>query len=429
MHEKPLSNWSVREVAQAIHESLLFFQHRNTFLGTAYQQPLSLHQSHILIEIAGSTSMTAKGLTDLGLGSQVLIARRLKELSSKKLISFHADPDDARARRIRLSPKGEALIASLDEKSNRLKNEFAVGFTGAELTTLAELLNLLCTKAGIPAGCHRSQEPALRPALRRMARFMGVLTPDFMESGLSSTEWQVLHAILHSGPRVTAGHLVELLHIEQSTMSRILRRGSSDDLIREDLCPRDGRSKYLAITSAGEKLLRSVDSVAVSKLSQALGALGAYERLQLASLLARYAFGDQNSLGRHTSCKSSHSHTEIAQLRRWLVNLLAADSEAPIPDQLVHPDNVTVSVWNDDKSRAPLALLEARRIDERFFELVTFVIDPSIQRNYFRRAQVALAALRTLDLSKRSLIVRPELAWPTTLVDPGIFGVHVLFKR
>jgi hypothetical protein len=212
-------------------------------------------------------------------------------------------------------------------------------------------------------------------------------------------------------------------------MSRILRRGSSDGLIREDLCPRDGRSKYLAITGAGERLLKSVDSVAISKLSQALGALGAHERLQLALLLTRYAFGDQNSLGRHTSCKRSHSHTEIAQLRRWLVNLLAADSEAAIPDQLVHPDNVTAAVWHDDTSKAPLAFIEARRIDEKFFELVTFVTDPSIQRNYLRRAQVALAALRTLDLSKRSLIVRPELTWPTTLVDPAIFGVHVFFKH
>lgn len=424
------SHWTVAEVARVIHSSLIYFQYRNRSLGQAYNQPLSLLQSHILIEISATPGVSASTLVDLGLGSQVTIARRLRELADANLVSFSHCSNDARLRLLQLTAKGKVALGKLDKSSNALKDVFAKGFSQQELEELDSLLNKLCELADIPRAANRPQDLPPRAAFRRMARFMGILTTDFMGSGLSSTEWQVLQAIRYSGSGLTAKHLVGLANIDQSGVSRVIDRFGREKLVGERDNPHDRRSKLLEMTPKGFALLENSDTEAIRKLEGPLSTMRPADRYRLAFLLAHYAFGKADAAFDGIVCKNVSTPTEEAEARRWLVQSLALRlTEQPdmtLPVQCVHPKDVTFVAFDTTVSKAPCALLEIANYASNNWEVVSFVIDSELCPSYFRRLEVGILLVRAAGQIADRLRVAEYISWPLAFMDPRIFGVDVI---
>jgi DNA-binding MarR family transcriptional regulator len=425
LFKKSKSLLNSKDLARSIHSSLIFFQYRNDFLGSAYQQPISLHQSHILIEIAAQPGVTARQLIDLGLGSQVMIARRIAELLELGFLRSEVSANDARKQLLNLTSSGREVLKKLDARSNSLKEIFGEGFAEAELIKLASLINHLCDAAGIPASSALRAEPALRPAFRRLARFMGVIGSNFMNSQLSSSEWQILQAIRYSPDAVSANVLVTLLKMEQSVLSRTLGVFIKNGLIAERVDAKDARRKVLSMTKKGMAQLEKIDLTAVNQIENALTTLTKVEQNLLPRLLAEYSFGRVLANINNLTFRSECTDNERDQLREWFVRILLTDEIVKVPFEILHPRNRVISAWEITDTPTPIAIVEVCEVNQKVSEIVYFRYSTEVAENYFDLISIALQFLRRVGVDAETVKIPKEMQSALAFVDPRIFDLCI----
>ncbi|WP_263294604.1 helix-turn-helix domain-containing GNAT family N-acetyltransferase [Pseudomonas sp. A-RE-19] len=115
----------------------------------------------------------------------------------------------------------------------------------------------------------------------------------FMQATLAATDYppSSVHTIVEIGARdsLTAGELVELLGLEKSSVSRMVRKlieaGEIEEIPHED----DARSKKLRLTAQGQKTLRAIDSFAREQVSAAMTHLTGEQQRVVSEGIANYA--------------------------------------------------------------------------------------------------------------------------------------------
>ncbi|SDV08391.1 bifunctional helix-turn-helix transcriptional regulator/GNAT family N-acetyltransferase [Pseudomonas vancouverensis] len=128
----------------------------------------------------------------------------------------------------------------------------------------------------------------IRTSSRLMVRELG-----FMQATLAATDYppSFVHTLVELGNRktLTAAELVELLGLEKSTVSRMLRKlteaGEIEDIPNED----DARSKTLRLTPKGRKTLRNIDAFATEQVTAALACLTAAQQQAASEGIHHYA--------------------------------------------------------------------------------------------------------------------------------------------
>jgi DNA-binding MarR family transcriptional regulator len=117
----------------------------------------------------------------------------------------------------------------------------------------------------------------IRAASRQMVRELG-----FMEATLAATDYppSAVHTILEIGARgpMTSVQLVEFLHLEKSSVSRMVRRLIERGELRETSDVEDARIKPLSLTAKGRRTLATIQDFARRQVSSALGLLTETER-------------------------------------------------------------------------------------------------------------------------------------------------------
>ncbi|WP_335944720.1 helix-turn-helix domain-containing GNAT family N-acetyltransferase [Pseudomonas sp. G166] len=112
----------------------------------------------------------------------------------------------------------------------------------------------------------------IRSASRLMVRELG-----FMHATLAATGYppSSVHTIVELGNRqaLTAVELVELLGLEKSSVSRMVRKLVEAGEIEEVTHEEDARFKKLRLSAQGKKTLRAIDSFATKQVGEALGHL------------------------------------------------------------------------------------------------------------------------------------------------------------
>jgi DNA-binding MarR family transcriptional regulator len=128
----------------------------------------------------------------------------------------------------------------------------------------------------------------IRAASRLMVRELG-----FMETTLAATEYppSAVHTILEIGIRgpMTSGQIAAFLHLEKSSVSRLVRKLIESGELREMSDVADGRVKPLALTAKGQRTLAALHEFGRSQVSGALGRLSAGERDLVREGLMLYA--------------------------------------------------------------------------------------------------------------------------------------------
>jgi DNA-binding MarR family transcriptional regulator/GNAT superfamily N-acetyltransferase len=128
----------------------------------------------------------------------------------------------------------------------------------------------------------------VRSASRLMVRELG-----FMQTTLAATDYSpsFVHTIVEIGDRgaLTAGELVELLGLEKSTVSRMVRKLIEAGEIEEIPHEEDARSKKLRLTAQGKKTLRAIDSFARQRVDAALVYLTNEQQQAVSEGIANYA--------------------------------------------------------------------------------------------------------------------------------------------
>jgi DNA-binding MarR family transcriptional regulator len=128
----------------------------------------------------------------------------------------------------------------------------------------------------------------IRSASRQMVRELG-----FMEATVAATDYppSAVHTILEIGLRgpMTAMQLAEFLHLEKSSVSRMVHKLIEADELKETTDPIDARSKPLSLTAKGRRTLATLHDFGRRQVMGALRHLSKSERRTVCEGLMLYA--------------------------------------------------------------------------------------------------------------------------------------------
>jgi DNA-binding MarR family transcriptional regulator len=128
----------------------------------------------------------------------------------------------------------------------------------------------------------------IRAASRQMVREFG-----FMEATLAATDYppSAVHTILEIGNRgpMTSLQLAELLHLEKSSVSRMIRKLIENGELRETTDTKDARFKLLSLTTKGKRTLAAINEFGQRQVADALARLTEAEQRTVRDGLTTYA--------------------------------------------------------------------------------------------------------------------------------------------
>jgi len=128
----------------------------------------------------------------------------------------------------------------------------------------------------------------IRAASRQMVRELG-----FMEATLAATDYppSAVHTILEIGARgpMTSVQLAEILHLEKSSVSRMVRRLVECGELKETSDTDDARIKPLSLTPKGRRTLAALHDFGRRQVAGALARLTEIERKIVRDGLRIYA--------------------------------------------------------------------------------------------------------------------------------------------
>lgn len=128
----------------------------------------------------------------------------------------------------------------------------------------------------------------IRAASRQMVRELG-----FMEATVAATDYppSAVHAILEIGARgpMTSVQLAELLHLEKSSVSRMVRKLVECGELKETSDADDARIKPLSLTSQGRRTLAALHDFGRRQVAGALAGMTGAERKIVREGLMIYA--------------------------------------------------------------------------------------------------------------------------------------------
>lgn len=128
----------------------------------------------------------------------------------------------------------------------------------------------------------------IRAASRLMVRELG-----FMEQTVAATDYppSAVHTILEIGIRgpMTAMQLGQVLHLEKSSISRLLRKLIENGELKETVDPDDARIKPLSLTSKGRRTLVALHEFGRYQVTGALAPLSKAEQKIVREGLMLYA--------------------------------------------------------------------------------------------------------------------------------------------
>jgi DNA-binding MarR family transcriptional regulator/GNAT superfamily N-acetyltransferase len=139
---------------------------------------------------------------------------------------------------------------------------------------------------------HNSADSALVDEIRASSRLM-VRELGFMQATLAATDYSAsaVHAIIELGLQGTmsAAAFGEMLGLEKSSVSRMLRKLIDAGEIEETVSACDGRVKELSLTARGRRTFAGIQRYARQQVSAALARLSAGEQHLVNAGLGAYA--------------------------------------------------------------------------------------------------------------------------------------------
>ncbi len=128
----------------------------------------------------------------------------------------------------------------------------------------------------------------IRAASRQMVRELG-----FMDATVAATDYppSAVHAILEIGIRgpMTSAQLADFLHLEKSSISRLVRKLIDNGELRETTDTDDARFKPLMLTTKGRRTMAELHAFGRRQVSGALARLTEAERRTVREGLMLYA--------------------------------------------------------------------------------------------------------------------------------------------
>ncbi|OZB65566.1 MAG: MarR family transcriptional regulator [Thiomonas sp. 13-66-29] len=136
--------------------------------------------------------------------------------------------------------------------------------------------------------CDPSLVDSIRAASRKMVRELG-----FMQSTVAATDYppSAVHAILELGAQrsLTAAQLSDILNLEKSSVSRMVRKLVEAGELHESASDDDGRAKMLTLTKKGTATLAAIDAFGRRQVASAIALLSKSQQRAVRQGLTAYA--------------------------------------------------------------------------------------------------------------------------------------------
>lgn len=134
-----------------------------------------------------------------------------------------------------------------------------------------------------------SLEDQVIVALRRITRAIDLHSKELMQKiGLTAPQLATLEAVGRLEP-ITVGALAKSIHLSQATLTGILNRLESRELVSRTRSGTDKRAVVVQLLPAGASVLQSAPSLLQSKFHRELLKLQQWEQTQMLSSLQRIA--------------------------------------------------------------------------------------------------------------------------------------------
>lgn len=134
----------------------------------------------------------------------------------------------------------------------------------------------------------------LRHSARSLVRELGLLNEAYFDIGVTLAERHLLIE-LSTIPYLTAKEIAERLHLEKSTVSRLIARAEKKGYIQCLSDEKDKRKRLLSLTERGQKTLNAFEEIAFQQTNEALQTLTTPEVETIHRGVALYSQGLKNS--------------------------------------------------------------------------------------------------------------------------------------
>jgi DNA-binding MarR family transcriptional regulator len=117
----------------------------------------------------------------------------------------------------------------------------------------------------------------MRAFNRFYTRRLGILRPDFLDSGLSLSEARVLYELANR-KRATASQLVAALGLDPGYVSRVLKGFEKRGIVERRRYERDRRTRLVRLTASGRQRFAALDTRQTREVESIVDALDSDRR-------------------------------------------------------------------------------------------------------------------------------------------------------
>ena len=282
---------------------------------------------------------TAPRITDLAelLGiSKQLCLQALRPIENADYIFREADPDDARAKRVKLTAKGRAMVVDGLKELDGISLEMAKATGKRPLAQASKQLGILMQMFNIPIALHagtandfRQQEAAFpsfsvqisQQLEKRLIQYATALG----HPQLKIAYRRVLTAIGLNGTKVQT--IAELNGISTQSAMRVIRELESIGYLYSDADPYDQRSKLIYFSAEGLELLRDL-----TQASQQI-------ETEIKQFLSEHSRGDFHIL-QHV-CKALFEQLEEGQSEHLKFTVAPSSPSVTLNNTALLPSEIT----------------------------------------------------------------------------------------
>src|SRR6185312_5598682 len=110
---------------------------------------------------------------------------------------------------------------------------------------------------------------------------IGLLDQHLLDTPFSLAEARIVYEV-HHNPGIQASQIMELMHIDKSYLSRLLKKLEKDSIIRRRKSAKDARAIILSLTEKGEKEFEQLNGASDEQISKMIAPFSPVQKKEMA---------------------------------------------------------------------------------------------------------------------------------------------------
>ncbi len=243
------------------------------------------------------------------------VSRNLAALVKSGLMKEQGSREDSRRKIYTTTSKGDRFISQFRSRNRSHSDRHARSLTPEEMSELVDFCTVFAPAGESVPFVRVEGQSDLMIALRRLACMHGVVSGDYLKSGLTVLQFILLSEIHHDEMDVVS--LYRVLKTPHSTLTERLNTMVRSGWLDSTQSNHDRRLRVLRLTSRGIGVLKRVERRAEEVFKASLGELTSNQLRRFEELLTCYV--GPRTWGRAFSQPDDFSVAEVSRRERLLL--------------------------------------------------------------------------------------------------------------